>query len=875
MLSIQLLGDPLLRGPDGPITGRAAYRRRIALLSILAAARGRPVGRERLVGLLWAEHTTEAARHTLSESLYVLRKELGEAAFVVVGDEVGLNREHARSDLDQFETALEEGRTEDAVRLYGGPFLDGFFVPGALEFERWAEGERDRLARVFAGALEQLAERAEAAGRPLDAAGWWRKLAAHDPFSSRVALRLAQALRDGGEHAAALRHAESHAALLHAELGVGPNAELAAFVARLRADGVPLLPRPAAPPAPSIAAEPGVHTGAAGPAGTAGDEAPPAREAIARAGDAARASEEAAAEEVEPARAGPGERDSVVAVPRAGLHPAEPASRVAAAPPRPASKSRWGRVLSTTGGVLALGAALIALNGTGRGGPPAPAGPDPRRIAVLYFDDHSRGGELGYLASGLTESLIHELSQVRALTVISRNGVKPYRGGTVPLDSVAARLGVGSVVEGSVQRSGDRVQVTVQLIDAATQSPVESRVVVRPLGDVLALERALAEEVGGFLRRRLGRQVQLRALDAGTRSSLARALVLRASDAMDQAGDLAESRDSLDQLSSRRLSQRADSLLAAAHEADPGWTLPLALRARNALEVAARVPPGEQPALLRQADHHAAAVLRREPRDAQALYVRGAATRWRGAGLGRGEDARLDAAERDLRAAVAADSSLAPAWGALAQLLLSRGRVAEARLAAERALAADAWLEDAGRLLRRIYFAALGEADYATAWDACLHGARAFPGDWHFVECRLTLLREDGSRSANPALAWALVDELERLDPPARARAAGRGYARIYRRMVAAAVSARAGEGSRARAELARARAETHGDTTLGIPLAYDEAYVLWVLGDSAAARERLRAYLAARPGMRSYLARDPLFQELYAVSAANPSGSR
>ncbi|HEX9935767.1 MAG TPA: BTAD domain-containing putative transcriptional regulator, partial [Longimicrobium sp.] len=274
MISIQLLGDPLLRGPGGPITGRAAYRRRIALLSILAAARGRPVGRERLVGLLWAEHTTEAARHTLSESLYVLRKELGEAAFVVVGDEVGLNREHARSDLDQFETALEEGRTEDAVRLYGGPFLDGFFVPGALEFERWAEGERDRLARVFAGALEQLAERAEAAGRPLDAAGWWRKLAAHDPFSSRVALRLAQALRDGGEHAAALRHAESHAALLHAELGVGPNAELAAFVARLRADRVPLLPRPAAPPAPSMAAEPGVHTAAAGPAGSAEDEAP-------------------------------------------------------------------------------------------------------------------------------------------------------------------------------------------------------------------------------------------------------------------------------------------------------------------------------------------------------------------------------------------------------------------------------------------------------------------------------------------------------------------------------------------------------------------------------------------------------------------------
>lgn len=52
---------------------------------------------------------------------------------------------------------------------------------------------------------------------------------------------------------------------------------------------------------------------------------------------------------------------------------------------------------------------------------------DPTRLAVLYFDDFSPGGELGYLANGITEALIHDLSQVEALEVISRNGVKPYR----------------------------------------------------------------------------------------------------------------------------------------------------------------------------------------------------------------------------------------------------------------------------------------------------------------------------------------------------------------------------------------------------------------------------------------------------------------
>ncbi|HLM68225.1 MAG TPA: BTAD domain-containing putative transcriptional regulator, partial [Longimicrobium sp.] len=244
MIVFNVLGDPVLRRDGAPVTGRAAYRRRLALLAILAAARGRPVGRERLIGLLWPEHAADAARHTLSESLYILRKELGEQTFVSLGDEVALNPEVVGSDLDAFEQALAEGRREEAVALYGGPFLDGFYVADAPDFERWAEGERDRLARALARALEELADADEAAGRPLRAADWWRQLAVRDPFSSRVVLRLGQALRAAGEHTAALRHAEAHAALLREELGVGPDPELAAFVERLRAETRPLPPRP-------------------------------------------------------------------------------------------------------------------------------------------------------------------------------------------------------------------------------------------------------------------------------------------------------------------------------------------------------------------------------------------------------------------------------------------------------------------------------------------------------------------------------------------------------------------------------------------------------------------------------------------------------
>ncbi|MGH7656953.1 MAG: protein kinase domain-containing protein, partial [Gemmatimonadales bacterium] len=75
-------------------------------------------------------------------------------------------------------------------------------------------------------------------------------------------------------------------------------------------------------------------------------------------------------------------------------------------------------------------------------------GPDPGHIAVLYFEDRSSGGELGHVADGLTEALIHELSEVSSLSVISSNGVRPYEGAHVTPDSLSRALGVGTLVQG-------------------------------------------------------------------------------------------------------------------------------------------------------------------------------------------------------------------------------------------------------------------------------------------------------------------------------------------------------------------------------------------------------------------------------------------
>ena len=121
------------------------------------------------MALLWPEHPPESARHTLSESLYVLRRELGEI-FAGAGGEVALDPARVESDVEAFERALREGRRVEAVELYRGPFLDGFYVSDAPDFERWTEGERDRLGRAYAKALEALAGDRDRAGDPAGAA---------------------------------------------------------------------------------------------------------------------------------------------------------------------------------------------------------------------------------------------------------------------------------------------------------------------------------------------------------------------------------------------------------------------------------------------------------------------------------------------------------------------------------------------------------------------------------------------------------------------------------------------------------------------------------------------------------------------------------
>ena len=247
------LGRLSLQRDGEEVSGAAVQRRRLALMALLAAAGEGGLMREKALGFLWAEHPPARARQILAESLFMLRGALGKSAIVAVGDSLRLNPLEVWTDIGAFQERISAGALGDAVELYRGPFLDGFYVRDAPEFEQWAGREQDRLARDFGRAQESLAERASAEGDRRGCAEWWRRLAVHEPFSTRVALRYLEALVQAGEPVLAKRFAADFTDRVRRELGIEPDASVLDH-ARTLITGAPgpLPPSPGSPVSPQV-----------------------------------------------------------------------------------------------------------------------------------------------------------------------------------------------------------------------------------------------------------------------------------------------------------------------------------------------------------------------------------------------------------------------------------------------------------------------------------------------------------------------------------------------------------------------------------------------------------------------------------------------
>ena len=237
MIRLRALGALDLRDANGQdLRSVLAQRRRVALLAYLALATPRDLhSRDSLLALFWPEYDSLHARNALSQAVHFLRRSLGTHVLVSRnGDAVGVNRDHLWCDAVAFEESLAAGRVADAVDLYRGDLLEGFHTSDGSEFERWLDAERARYADRFATALERMADERERARDLAGAVVYWRRLANRDPYNSRLALRLMRALASAGDPAAAVQHAHAHKTLLREELDIGPDAELDAFLQRIR-----------------------------------------------------------------------------------------------------------------------------------------------------------------------------------------------------------------------------------------------------------------------------------------------------------------------------------------------------------------------------------------------------------------------------------------------------------------------------------------------------------------------------------------------------------------------------------------------------------------------------------------------------------------
>src|SRR5688572_9298145 len=187
---------------------------RLALLAAIAGAGERGISRERLTAFFWAESDDAHGLHSLRQALYALRRELGREVVTSQGATLTLDATAITSDVAEFRAAVSADARASAAAIATGPFLDGFYLAGAPEFERWVEEERARLAAVLTAVLTALANDAAIAADHDAAIEAWHRLTMIEPLSGRFAAGYLAALAARGDRAEALAFARQHEALV-------------------------------------------------------------------------------------------------------------------------------------------------------------------------------------------------------------------------------------------------------------------------------------------------------------------------------------------------------------------------------------------------------------------------------------------------------------------------------------------------------------------------------------------------------------------------------------------------------------------------------------------------------------------------------------
>jgi TolB-like protein len=248
--------------------------------------------------------------------------------------------------------------------------------------------------------------------------------------------------------------------------------------------------------------------------------------------------------------------------------PAAPARR--AALPALRRRRHWPTVLAALSGaaLVAVIATTLWKQRTATVGPlPAPKAVTPaaparnlKAIAVLPFDNLSARAEDSYLADGLQAEVLNTLARLRELSVISRTSTLEYKGKAYNVRDIGYRLGVGTILEGSIRRDGNKLRLSIQLVDTNNDRPLLAANYDRDLGHLLDLQSTVARHVADSLLATLSRNDRGELDQVGTNNGDAYDLYLKAMARLNQAGP-----DDAEKL------REPKRLLEAAVKLDPGY----------------------------------------------------------------------------------------------------------------------------------------------------------------------------------------------------------------------------------------------------------------------------------------------------------------
>jgi serine/threonine-protein kinase len=463
---------------------------------------------------------------------------------------------------------------------------------------------------------------------------------------------------------------------------------------------------------------------------------------------------------------------------------------------------------------------------------------------------------LKYVTDGLTEALIAALGQVPALKVVSASGAALWRDPATPRDSVARALDAGTLVQGSVEAAGDKLRVQLRLVDGNSGVDLSGRRATfdLPAAELLVLRDSLANRAADLIRQRLGEEIRVRREREGTSSVAAWSLVQQAREQR-RAGETA-ARTS-DDAGFTKAFGRADSLASAAAKLDPSWPEPLVLRGqlayRRAYFLGQNDPQAASPwidsGLVQIASAYAI-----QPNNPDALEVRGNLRYWRWLLQLERDDAKatklLNSAKIDLEQATRLNPAQAGAWATLSHLYYQTGSGVDVSLAARRALEADAFLDNADKILQRLFTVSYDLGQFTDADHWCKEIQHRFPDNEQAVICQLQMLTTRASKPDVP-LAWRMADSLVALSPEQ-----GKAYNRMYYANFVAGVLARAGQTDSAKRVLQRSAGNPQIDPQG--ELAFVSAFAYTLLGDKAKAVEKLKAYFTSSPGRRAAFQDDP-----------------